>query len=103
SRNAAVYGLELPSGDPIGPRTVGLPLIRQGQQFPDRRQGEPQLARMADEAQLLPVRLSVAALIARGTRRRREQSDLLVVADRLDLAADAAGQPADWDRDIEHT
>ncbi len=51
---------------------------------------------MLDEGEAFGMGAAIAPLVALGTLRRRQQPDLLVIADRLDLdAGGAPGQGAD--------
>jgi hypothetical protein len=61
--------------------------VRKPKQVPDRAQWEAKLSTMPDECQTLNVPPIVSALIAGRAAGPREQADLLVVANRLHLAA----------------
>ena len=62
-------------------------LIAEAQQVAYGLQGEPQCSGVPDECKPAYVFVSKESLIAFGTRRARQEADLLVVADRLYFAA----------------
>lgn len=101
-RDPAIDRLEMTARDAIGLRAIGLTLIGERQQLANGGQRKAQLARMPDERQLLPMRLSVAALRPRGPSRRRQQADAFVIADRLDFAAGAAREHTDRHGNVGH-
>ena len=101
-RDPAIDRVEMPARDAIGLGAFGLPLIGERQQLADGRQRKAELARMPDEYQLLPMCLPIAALPSRSSPRRGQQADILVIADRLDFAADTARQNADRHGNVDH-
>ena len=76
---AARQGMDLLAG--------ALRMVGQRQQRPHGFEGEAELPGVADEVQALQVRPAVGAVPAPGAGRRGQQTDLLVPADRLHLAA----------------
>jgi hypothetical protein len=64
-----------------------LRAIRQAEQLVDRLERETELTAVADEGEPVNMPLSVAALVAGDAGRLGHEPDLLVVADRLHLAA----------------
>jgi hypothetical protein len=83
------------AGDMVGGRTRGGRVVRKREQFADRIQREAQFAGMADEGQPVAMALAIDPLIAGGARRCRQQADLFVIADGLDLGAGLARQGSD--------
>jgi hypothetical protein len=74
-----------------------LRTIRQAEQLADRLEREAELAAVPDEGQAVGVPLVVTALVASRARRLRHEPDLLVVADRLHLAASCPRKVANPD------
>ncbi len=85
--------------DAVGVRAGPVGFARQRDQFADGGDVETEIARMADETEALHRARGKAALAALGTRRGGQQADLFVIADRLDVAAGAARQVADGQRE----
>lgn len=77
-------------------------IVHQAQQIADRLQRKAQLTRMTDERQPVDIRLAIEALVTLRTDGLRQQADLLVIADGLDLAASGAGEAADGVRRGHH-
>ena len=67
----------------------------EAQELPDRLDLEPELAGVADEVEPPHLIRAVAPLLALGADGRRQQPDLLVVADRGHLHPGPAGQLTD--------
>src|SRR6056297_1809789 len=75
-------------------------VVGQLQQLADRFQRETELARVPDEGEPVQIVVSVAALPAFGPPRLGQQTDLLVIAYRLDFRAGALGERADREHSI---
>src|SRR5215472_2193591 len=67
--------------------------VDEAEQFADLLDREAEIAAAPDEVEPPDEALSIEAVPARAARRRRQQTDSLVVADRLDIAAGASGEP----------
>jgi len=74
-----------------------LRTIREAQQLADCLERKAELAAVPDEREPLYVRLPIATLVPSGTNGLGHEADLLVVADRLDLAAGCARKIANTD------
>lgn len=70
-------------GQALDVGTVPRRIVPQAQQVGDFGHLEAEVARAADEAQAVDVRLRVRPVARLGAIRRRDQADLLVVADHL--------------------
>jgi len=66
--------------------------VDQAQQFADLRESEAEVAAAPDKVEALEQILPIEAVPAGAAGRQRQQTDLLVVADRLDIAAGADGE-----------
>src|SRR6056297_174472 len=75
-------------------------VVGQLQQLADRFQHETELARVPDEGEPIQIVVLVAALPAFGPPRLGQQTDLLVIAYRLDFRAGALGERADREHSI---
>src|SRR5262249_61268938 len=79
------------------PRAGPLPSRREPQECADLPNGEPQHSGTPDEVQALEVAGSIQPVAARATSRSRQQTDPLVVADRLDVGPRVFRQRPDGD------
>lgn len=79
--------LELRPRDCVGGLARVGRMVGKAQQLADRVKREAELAGMPDERQTVGMRRIVAALIALRAIRNRQQSYLLVIPNRLDLAS----------------
>lgn len=86
---------ELFARDRVGGFTGLIGSIGEAEEVADRFEREAELARVADERQSADVRSAVKPLVPAGTLGSSEQPDLLVVADRLHLAAGGIGEASD--------
>ena len=87
---------QMPRRDAVGLAAVAFGMVRQVEQGADFLDREAQVTRMAHEGQPRPVRLAIAAVIGRGAMRFGEQSDALIIADRLDIGAGHPREFADF-------
>lgn len=101
-RNAAIDLFKLLSSDPVGPGTVRVLLVGERQKFADCRQREAQFACVPHEAQSLTMHFCVPTLCTWCAKRCRKNADLLVIADRLHLAAHLPSQFTDRDQGSVH-
>jgi hypothetical protein len=87
--------LKLPASDGIGLRARLVRMIAQIEKLTDRVQREPELPRMPDERQTVKLSISIAPLTASRSPGLGQESDLLVIADRLHLRPGLFCQSAD--------
>lgn len=89
--------LELPPRKLIDGIAWLVRAIREAEQLADGFERKSELAAVADESEPVDVPLIIAPLVASGPRRLGHEPDLLVVADRLHLAAGRARKIANAD------
>ena len=94
-RNAVLDRLELGLGNRVDRLAGPFRLVGKAEELADRVERKAQLARVADESHALHMRILVEPLVPLRTHRRGQDADLLVVPDRLDLAARLTGDMAD--------
>src|SRR6056297_1223488 len=87
--------LELSPSDGIGLRARLVRMIAQIEKLADCVQREPELPRMPDERQAVKLTIAIAPLTASRSPRLGQESDLLVIADRLHLCSGLFSQSAD--------
>lgn len=85
--NAPPHGLQLRTGDGVCRIAGRIGVVGKAEQRADGVQRKAKLARVADELEPIDLTAVIQALIALRAPRRGQQADLLVVSDRLDLAA----------------
>ena len=95
--NAAFDLADVVARDRIDLGAGSLRLSRELEQLANCRYLEPQVPRVMDELEPRNLGLTLAALPAAGSRRRRHQPDLLVIAHRRHLHACAPRQFANRD------
>lgn len=86
---------ELAAGEGVGVLAGTVGTVRKGEQGAHGVEREPELAGVTDEVEPGEMLRPIHAVPASGSRRRRQQPNLLVPADRLNLAMRAAAQVAD--------
>lgn len=86
---------EVPLCDHVGFAAGTIRMIGQVEQGSDRIQVEAELTRMTNEGEAPQGDVVIEATVARRSRRRGQQPDLLVEADSRDLHAGGRGQLAD--------
>src|SRR5947209_930977 len=74
-------------GDDVYRVAILLSVVGQVEQSAHLLEREAEVARPPDEAQATQMRGPVGPIVARGARRRGQQADPLVVADRLHLGS----------------
>ena len=79
--------LQLSACDLIGFVTGPVRLVGQIKQLPDRVERKSQLSAVPDECEAIKFSVTIATLPAFSPTRFRHQSNLLIVADRLNLGA----------------
>src|SRR6056297_1546406 len=86
---------ELPTGDCIGLRARLVWMIAQIKKLTDCVQREPELPSMPDERQAVKLTISIAPLTSSRSPGLGQESDLLIIADRLHLRPGLFCQSAD--------
>lgn len=85
TRDPLIDLVEVVPGDPIGFLAGPVRLAAQVEKLPDRVNLETEFSRVPDEVQTMRRGVLVATLLGLASCRRREKTDLLVIADRRDF------------------
>ena len=80
------------AGDGMGVIAGHVRFVRKLEKHPDALDREPEVARMLNEGQSFPMTATIASLIAFRPLRFWQETDLLIVPDRLDLDASLLGE-----------
>lgn len=86
-RHSLLNLFELPARDTVGFMTGAIRIVGQIKQFAYRLKRKPQLAGVTDKSQAIQFGMAITPLATFGAPRFRHKSDLLVVADRLNLGS----------------